>query len=201
MRLVRALAVPAVLALTLAGCATTTPDGAPPPTSPDSSTAAPATGAGTGDEDQGTASPSPQAPVPGPLDASVTTLSGAAFDPATIEGRPVVLWFWAPWCTICRAEAPDVAEVAAELTAAGSEVVLLGVPGRGETPEMADFVDSTGTGALTHLVDADGGLWRTYGVISQPAFALIGVDGTVEVVQGSLGADGLRAAVDNPNQP
>jgi len=136
-------------------------------------------------------SATPRTPV---LDASLTTLQGAAFDPTTIEGRPVILWFWAPWCTICRGEGPAVAQVAAELEAEGSDVVLLGVPGRGETPEMDDFVADTGTGGITHVVDADGDVWRAYGVFSQPAFALITADGEVRVVQGALGADGLRNA-------
>lgn len=128
------------------------------------------------------------------LDGSLNTLQGDAFDPVTIEGRPVILWFWAPWCTICRSEGPDVAQVAAELEAEGSDVVLLGVPGRGEVPEMDDFVADTGTGGITHVVDADGAVWRAFGIFSQPAFALLGTDGEVTVVQGALGADGLRAA-------
>ena len=43
-----------------------------------------------------------------------TTLEGASFDSSTLAGKPAVLWFWAPWCTVCRAEAPDVATVAAQ---------------------------------------------------------------------------------------
>ncbi len=140
------------------------------------------------------ATPNAETLHPTVLDGSLNTLQGVAFDPTAIEGRPVILWFWAPWCTICRSEGPYVAQVAAELEAEGSEVVLLGVPGRGETVEMDDFVADTGTGGITHVVDADGAVWRAYGVFSQPAFALLSADGEVTVVQGALGADGLRAA-------
>jgi thiol-disulfide isomerase/thioredoxin len=127
---------------------------------------------------------------------AVATLTGETFDAAASDGEPVILWFWAPWCTICRAEAPDVAEVAAELEESGSPVTVLGVPGRGGVPEMEDFVADTGTGELTHLVDAEGTIWREYGVITQPAFALLGADGQVEVINGALGADGLRDAAE-----
>jgi thiol-disulfide isomerase/thioredoxin len=48
------------------------------------------------------------------LDFHGPTVDGQEFDGAALAGTPVVLWFWAPWCTICRAEAPDVAAVAAE---------------------------------------------------------------------------------------
>jgi thiol-disulfide isomerase/thioredoxin len=125
---------------------------------------------------------------------AVDTLDGVRFDPAVTQDKGVILWFWAPWCTICRAEAPDVAAVAAELAGSGSPVLVLGVPGRGQVPEMEDFVADTGTQDLTHLVDAEGSLWREFGVITQPAFALLGTDGEVEVVNGALGAEGLREA-------
>lgn len=42
------------------------------------------------------------------------------------SGSPRGAVVGAPWCTICRAEAPGVAEVAAKLEASGSLVVLLG---------------------------------------------------------------------------
>lgn len=125
---------------------------------------------------------------------AVDTLDGVRFDPAATQDRALILWFWAPWCTLCRTEAPDVAAVAAELEESGSAVLILGVPGRGQVPEMEDFVADTGTRGLTHLIDAEGSLWREFGIITQPAFALLGTDGEVEVVNGALGVEGLREA-------
>jgi thiol-disulfide isomerase/thioredoxin len=160
-------------------------------------------GGGTGDAaPAATTSEGATATAPGTSDTAavtrdflaVDTLDGVRFDPAVTQDRAVILWFWAPWCTICRAEAPEVAEVAAELEESGSPVLVLGVPGRGQVPEMEDFVADTGTSELTHLVDAEGTLWREFGVITQPAFALLGTDGEVEVVNGALGQDGLRDA-------
>lgn len=124
-----------------------------------------------------------------PLAFQATTLSGPELDVSTFAGEPVVLWFWAPWCTICRVEGPDVAAVAAEFD---GEVTFLGVPGRGETADMAAFVQDTGTGGLQHLVDVDGSLWSRFRVVSQPSFAFVGPDGSVETFAGALGEEGLR---------
>ena len=106
-------------------------------------------------------------------------LGGGELDSASFSGEPTVLWFWAPWCTVCRGEAPDVVAAAEQLE---GEVDLVGVAGRGEVPAMEDFVEETGTGGLTHVVDADGTIWSDYGVLSQPSFAFIAPDGTVETV-------------------
>ncbi|MGH3615970.1 MAG: TlpA family protein disulfide reductase [Pseudonocardia sp.] len=133
------------------------------------------------------------AAVTAPLDFTGTTLDGTTLDAAALAGTPVVLWFWAPWCTICRAEAPDVAEIAAEYQ---GRVTVLGVAGRGEVDAMQAFVSDTGVGAITHVTDTDGTLWNRFGVVSQPAFVFVDRSGSTKSVAGSIGADGLRAAVD-----
>jgi thiol-disulfide isomerase/thioredoxin len=143
----------------------------------------------------GSSSDSPAAaPAPvvagDPLDFSATTLAGPELDVSTLAGEPVVLWFWAPWCTICRVEAPDVAAVAADLQ---GDVTFLGVPGRGPAADMRSFVQDTGTGSLQHLVDADGSVWQRFRVVNQPSFAFVDPDGSVELFAGALGAEQLRA--------
>ena len=45
------------------------------------------------------------------LNFTGTTLSGAPFDGASLQGKPAVLWFWTPWCPFCNAEAPSVSSV------------------------------------------------------------------------------------------
>jgi thiol-disulfide isomerase/thioredoxin len=125
--------------------------------------------------------------------ASSTLAGSAAFDGASLADGDSVVWFWAPWCTICRSEAPEVAQVAERYA---SQVNLIGVPGRGELDEMVGFVDDTGTGSLTHVPDLNGDIWSAFGVYGQPAFAFIDDDGSVEVFIGGLGGDALAERID-----
>ena len=143
------------------------------------------------------------APAGAPTDAGPSTvadvldrgspLDGSAVDAVALGAGPTVAWFWAPWCTICRAEAPGIAEVAERYA---DQVTVFGVPGRGDQGSMERFVDDTGTDALLHLADLDGSIWASFGIFAQPAFAFIGADGSVEVVVGSLGRDGLATRID-----
>jgi len=115
-------------------------------------------------------------------------LDGAQFDSASIKGKDTVLWFWAPWCTVCRAEASDVVKAADEFN---GTVEVIGVAGRGKVPEMKQFLTDTGTGGLKHVVDGDGTIWSQFGVAAQPAYAFIDNSGKVEVFVGALGFNAL----------
>jgi thiol-disulfide isomerase/thioredoxin len=120
------------------------------------------------------------------------TLDGASLDTSSLAGKPVVLWFWAPWCTFCREEAPAVDRVAREFS---GRVAVIGVAGQDTLEAMRAFVESTGTGHLTHLADVSGSVWRDYGVSVQPAFAFIAPDGRAQLRVGSLDEASLRARV------
>ena len=62
------------------------------------------------------------------LDFTGTSLSGAPFNGASLQGKPAVMWFWTPWCPFCNAEAPSVSSVAA----ANPKVTFVGVAARSD---------------------------------------------------------------------
>lgn len=126
--------------------------------------------------------------------ASSTTLTdGAAFDGAALAGTDAVLWFWAPWCTICRGEAPEIAEVAEKFA---GQVPIVGVAGRGELDAMNDFISDTGTESLIQLADLNGDTWSAFGIFGQPAFVFIDDTGDVEVFVGSMSSNNLTDRID-----
>ena len=119
-----------------------------------------------------------------PLPAfSSTTLEGQSVTQADYEGKPTIMWFWAPWCSVCRSEAPTLSKVANEL---GRSVDVVGVAALGSIDEMKTFVSDTGIENFTQLADPDAKVWGVFGVASQPAFAFISADGSIEIIQGSI---------------
>jgi len=124
---------------------------------------------------------------------SSTTLEGQSVTQADYEGKPTIMWFWAPWCSVCRGEAPTLSKVASELD---GSVDVVGVAALGSVDEMKTFVSDTGIENFTQLADPDAEVWSVFGVASQPAFAFISADGSIDVVQGSIGEEEIleRAA-------
>jgi thiol-disulfide isomerase/thioredoxin len=112
-----------------------------------------------------------------------TTLSGAPFNGASLQGKPAVLWFWTPWCPFCNAEGPSVSSVAA----ANPKVTFVGVAARSDVGAMQDFVSKYNLN-FTNLNDADGSIWARYNVPWQPAYVFYKSDGTSTFVNNPTSA-------------
>lgn len=154
-------------------------------------TTSPATPAADG---AGAAAPStsPAGSAPRTLRFTARTVVDQPFDARSLAGKDAVFWFWAPWCTECRREAPHVAAVQ---KATASDVTFVGVAGLGETAAMQSFVRDYEVGAFTHLADLDGEVWKRFGVVQQPAYAFVDDSGKVTVVRGEIGRERLAAEV------
>ncbi|WP_438819595.1 redoxin domain-containing protein, partial [Micromonospora endophytica] len=170
--------------LAVAGCgadpdAEAAPPAGPAPTTPAVGDPSPSTG------------PATPGPVPKTLRFTGKTLDGAAFDAAGLAGRPVVLWFWAPWCAACASQAWTVAEIAPGFR---DTVPIIGIAGLGEHKAMTDFVTEFELEPVPQLDDREGTLWRRFEVVEQSTFVIIDRDGTV-VHQGWLDGEDLTRRV------
>lgn len=117
------------------------------------------------------------------LNFTGTTLSGASFNGASLQGKPAVLWFWTPWCPFCNSEAPNVSAVAA----ANPKVTFVGVAARSDVAQMQSFVSKYNLN-FTNLNDADGSIWAKFNVPWQPAYVFLRPDGTSTFVNNPTSA-------------
>lgn len=129
--------------------------------------------------------------VPAALAFTATTVDGQPFEGTSLAGKDSVLYFWAPWCTVCRAEAPALPGLASEFE---GDATFYGVAGLSpDVDAMQGFVNDTGTQSLTHIADTDGTVYTGFGVASQTTFAFVDDDGTIEIVRGPLSPDEIRS--------
>jgi thiol-disulfide isomerase/thioredoxin len=112
-----------------------------------------------------------------------TTLSGAPFNGATLQGKPAVLWFWTPWCPFCNAEAPGLSQVAV----ANPAVTFVGVAAHSDVGAMQNFVSKYHL-TFTNLNDTDGSIWARYNVPWQPAWVFYRADGNATFVNNPTSA-------------
>ncbi len=117
------------------------------------------------------------------LDFTGTTLSGATFNGASLQGRPAVLWFWTPWCPFCNQEAPNVAAV----SAANPGVTFVGIATRADSSALQGFVAKYGLN-FTNINDADGSIWAKFNVPWQPAYVFLRPDGSSSFVNNPTSA-------------
>ncbi|WP_285742380.1 redoxin domain-containing protein [Lentzea sp. NBRC 105346] len=141
------------------------------------------------------------APAADQLKFTAKTLSGDAFDGADLAGKPVALWFWAPWCPSCNEEAAGVASAAKT----HPDVQFVGVASRDKLDPMKKFVSEKGVDGFSHLADVDGAVWKRFGVTAQPAWAFISATGKVDVIIGAPTSsdldDRLRRLASGQEQP
>ena len=124
--------------------------------------------------------------------AAFETFDGEQVTLADYRGTPVVVNFFASWCTPCITEMPEFESVHQEL---GDRVAIIGLHYDDTREKGLEIVERTG---VTYLVgrDVDGTLFRATKGVAMPTTVFIRDDGTVAAVRSiALNADKLRDAI------
>ncbi len=110
-----------------------------------------------------------------------TSLTGTPVDLASLKGKPVIVNFWASWCTPCREEFPMFQEKYAELGARDG-LEMVGVLYK-DQPELARaFLDDLGA-AWPTVDDPDGALAKAWRTVAPPQTYFIDKDGVIRGIQ------------------
>ena len=148
-------------------------------------------GSSESNEDDG-AIPLPLEPDPGPVsleDARFTEFDGTEVALSSLRGGPVVVNFFASYCTPCITEMPALEEVHQQL---GGQVTFLGLAVADREDEATDLVERTGVTYRT-AQDRNSSVITALGGNRLPTTVLLAADGSIAARHnGQLDADDLR---------
>lgn len=107
---------------------------------------------------------------------------GSKLQLAKLQGKPVLLAFWATWCGVCRAEAPTLNRLAERYKDRG--LVVVGVD-TADRPGLGGPVAQR-LGMVYPVVYDDRDVDDLYGVEALPTLVVVGRDGQVQSVRVGL---------------
>lgn len=149
--------------LLLAGCATTLPTPTPPSPS---------------------VRPSYHFTYPSAnLNFTASTVDGKHFSGSSLVGKPALIWFWAPWCPICRSQIGGVKEIAQKYQ---GRITVVGVGGLDKAAAIRQGAEVLH--GVTNLVDESGDVWADFTITSQAEFVVLDATGKVVGVDDNLQA-------------
>ncbi len=115
-----------------------------------------------------------------------TLLDGGDFELRSRAAGPVLVYFWASWCPICR-----LSEGAVDAISRDWQVVGIAMQSGG-AEDVKAFMRAQGI-AFPVLVDQDGSIAARWGVTGVPTSFVVGADGSIRFVEtGYTSGPGLR---------
>ncbi|MDJ0627922.1 MAG: TlpA disulfide reductase family protein [Rhodobacter sp.] len=109
-------------------------------------------------------------------DVAFTAEDGSEMTLADLQGKYIVLNFWATWCAPCRKEMPALNALQKEFGGDAFEVVTIAT-GRNSEAGMRRFFEETGVDALPLHRDPKQQLARQMAVLGLPITVVLNPDG------------------------
>ena len=111
-------------------------------------------------------------------DFQLENLAGQSISISDLQGKPVLLNFWATWCPPCRAEMPYLQQIYEEWSDKGLVLLAIDI---GEGPSQIKEFLETNNLSLPVLLDSDKSVAQRYNITGIPATFFIDKDGTIQV--------------------
>src|SRR2546428_14150014 len=96
-----------------------------------------------------------------------------------LRGHTVIVTFWATWCLPCREEMPAFDRAAMQ----DPELRVVAVDLQEDGEKVRAFFDRLSLRTIEPVIDLDGAVSRSYGVLSLPTSFFVSTDGVIRDVE------------------
>src|SRR5579859_3369988 len=135
--------------------------------------------------------PAPVQGAPAP-DFTLKSLDGQEVTLSQLKGHPVLINFWASWCTPCRLEMPDMVKAYTCHKAEGFGLVVLNAAALDTLPDIKAFVNEFGM-TFPVLLDQDGSVEALYRLRGLPLSVFVDRKGIIRRLNiGAMSADQIE---------
>ncbi|HEX2223846.1 MAG TPA: TlpA disulfide reductase family protein [Thermoanaerobaculia bacterium] len=129
---------------------------------------------------------------------SLTTLAGEKLTSADLEGKVVLLDFWATWCKPCVMAIPELKALNEEMK--GKPFVMISFSADQKQATLEQFVKENGMTWPQHWDEKGEIISRTFGISTFPTYIVVDSEGKVVLHEDGWGPDTtdkkVRAAID-----
>jgi thiol-disulfide isomerase/thioredoxin len=131
-------------------------------------------------------------------DFTLETPQGVTHTLADYQGKPVLVFFWASWCSVCKSAMPGLEAVYQDYSPQGFRILAVNTTNQ-DTLSTAEAYFQSQRYAFTMLLDQDGAVADLYRMRAVPTSVLIDPEGRVtDVIIGSGISEGfLRARLES----
>jgi thiol-disulfide isomerase/thioredoxin len=117
-------------------------------------------------------------------DFSFTSMEGGEISSTSLQGKVILLDFWATWCPPCRESVPTM--VGLHKKFAGKPFEILGISGDDEEGTVKTFASKNGMN-WTEFLDNYGAVSGTFEVDSFPTYIVVDKEGVIRYRQSGFG--------------
>lgn len=125
-------------------------------------------------------------------DFQLMDMEGQNVTLSNLRGSPVIMNFWASWCSPCRQEMPFLQQIYEDWNNKG--VILLTINLRETPSEIMQFMQSNSL-SFPVLLDADASVTQNYNVVGIPTTFFVDKDGVIQAKK--LGPFNSKAEIEN----
>jgi peroxiredoxin len=131
-------------------------------------------------------------------DFVLSTQDGVQVSLEDLEGKPLIINFWASWCPPCRAEMPAFQQVYQEYSDQGLMIAAVNMTHQDSLADINNFVDQNQL-SFPILMDEQGLVSKQYNIHSLPTTFFIDSSGTIQrvIIGGPIPLSLMRIEITN----